>query len=173
MSDWVALLRGVNVGGITIRSADLVDVFRGLGLTNVRTVLASGNVLFDSANPETELKARIESALEERFGYDAWILLRTPAEIGRVIDEFPFEITPDRQPYAIFCLDGATREELLADAASLDATTDPVARGSGLIYWSPAAGSSTDTTFARAIARKSYRARTTNRNLRTLQKIIA
>lgn len=40
----VALLRGINVGGITIRMADLARVFEDLGLTEVRTILASGNV---------------------------------------------------------------------------------------------------------------------------------
>ncbi|WP_258371005.1 DUF1697 domain-containing protein [Curtobacterium sp. MCBD17_021] len=42
MTRWVALLRGVNVNGITIRSAELVELFRALGHTDVRTVLASG-----------------------------------------------------------------------------------------------------------------------------------
>ncbi len=45
MTAWVALLRGVNVGGITIRNADLARVFAGLGFDDVRTVLVSGNVV--------------------------------------------------------------------------------------------------------------------------------
>ncbi|MCH6229608.1 DUF1697 domain-containing protein [Microbacterium sp. CFH 31415] len=48
MTTWVALLRGVNVGGITIRSADLAEVFAELGFESVRTVLASGNVVFEA-----------------------------------------------------------------------------------------------------------------------------
>ena len=49
MTRYIALLRGVNVGGVTVKSADLAEVFRDLGFTEVRTVLASGNVVFDAA----------------------------------------------------------------------------------------------------------------------------
>ncbi|MGL4255586.1 MAG: DUF1697 domain-containing protein, partial [Microbacterium sp.] len=48
MAAWVALLRGVNVGGITIRNADLAEVFGDLGFDAVRTVLASGNIVFET-----------------------------------------------------------------------------------------------------------------------------
>src|SRR5690606_2806074 len=78
MTTWVALLRGVNVGGITIRNADLKDVFAELGFDAVRTVLASGNVVFeagDAASARPKLKSAIEKALGDRFGYDAWIVL--------------------------------------------------------------------------------------------------
>ena len=75
--EYVALLRGVNVGGITIRSADLRELFAGLGFDNVRTYLASGNVRFTSdAAERAELKAMTEQALTERFGYEAGIVLR-------------------------------------------------------------------------------------------------
>ncbi len=60
MTRLVALLRGINVGGIRIRMADLKEVFGGLGCENVRTVLASGNVLFDAEDDPATAKARIE-----------------------------------------------------------------------------------------------------------------
>ena len=63
MTRWVALLRGVNVGGITIRNADLSALFAELGYAEVRTVLASGNVSFDAdaaASARPTLNATIE-----------------------------------------------------------------------------------------------------------------
>ncbi|MFG6401419.1 DUF1697 domain-containing protein [Microbacterium sp. P04] len=177
MTEWVALLRGVNVGGITIRSAELRALADGLGFTEVRTVLASGNLLFQTDADVSEraaLKARIEAALRERFGYDAWILLPTRGELGQAAAGFPFDAADaGRQPWVIFCSDEATREELLAAAEPLDPGVDPVAAGAGVIYWNPVTGSSTDTAFARTIARATFRARTTNRNLRTLQRILS
>ncbi len=78
MTTWVALLRGVNVGGITIRSAELKEMFaESLGFGAVRAVLASGNVRFEAGDAPAErgeLKSRVEAALRERFGYDAWNL---------------------------------------------------------------------------------------------------
>ncbi len=84
MTTWVALLRGVNVNGITIRSADLAALLRRLGFDDVKTVLASGNARFSTdvdVTGRAELKARIEAALREQFDYDAWIVLITLDEL--------------------------------------------------------------------------------------------
>ena len=133
MTTWVALLRGVNVGGITIRNADLAEVFAALGFERVRTVLASGNVVFEAggaASGRVKLKTAIEGALRTRFGYDAWIVLVTLGELATAADGFPFDDTDaSRQPWVIFCVDDATRDELVTAAAQLDASADPVAPG--------------------------------------------
>jgi uncharacterized protein (DUF1697 family) len=176
MTAWVALLRGVNVGGITIRNADLVALFQDtLGFDDVRTFLASGNVRFETdaaAGRRDALKASIEQALRERFLYDAWIVLVTVAEMARAIERFPFDATDaTRQPWVIFCVDTATRDELSAAAAPLDPSVDPVAAGPGVVYWNPPKGSTTDTPFAKILSKASFKPRTTNRNLRTLVKI--
>ena len=178
MSAWVALLRGVNVGGITIRSADLTALLRDrLRFTEVRAFLASGNVRFETdaaTSARATIKSTIETALRDRFGYEAWIVLVTVAELERAIEEFPFDAGDDtRQPWVIFCVDTATRDELVTAAASLDDAVDPVAAGPGVVYWNPLKGSSTDTPFAKVLARTAYKSRTTNRNLRTLARIAA
>ncbi|TDN92924.1 DUF1697 domain-containing protein [Microbacterium sp. BK668] len=175
MTEWVALLRGVNVGGITIRSAELAEVFRGLGFDSVRTVLASGNVTFRAdvaPRARAGLKREIEAGLRERFGYDAWIVLVTQDELASAIDGFPFDETDAaRQPWVIFCVDDETRDELTDAAASLDPSVDPVEAGPGVVYWNPAKGTTTDTPFAKLLAKAAYKPRTTNRNLRTLRKL--
>lgn len=173
---WVALLRGVNVNGITIRSAELKALFADeLGLDGVRTVLASGNVRFDAKERDrdrSQLKARIEKALRERFGYDAWIVLVTLAELETAVAGFPFEADDaSRQPYVVFGSDQAVLDEIVAAAASLDTTSDPVAAAPGVVYWHPAVGTSTDTPFARLLGKARFKSTTTTRNLRTLVKI--
>ena len=55
MTSYIALLRGVNVGGITVKSAELGELFDGLGFEGVRTVLASGNVVFETTKREAHL----------------------------------------------------------------------------------------------------------------------
>ena len=174
MTQWVALLRGVNVGGITVRSAELADLFRSLGFSAVKTVLASGNVLFSTdAAVRGALKAHIEQALRERFGYDAWIVLVTQAELAAAAQAFPFDAADvGRQPYVIFCSDESVREELLAVAASLDVHDDPVAPGPGVIFWNPEKGRSVDTEFARTLGKLRYTSCTTTRNLRTVLKML-
>jgi uncharacterized protein (DUF1697 family) len=177
---WVALLRGVNVGGVTIRSADLAALFTDLGFSGVKTFLASGNVRFVTTGARDELKTRIEKALRDRFGYDAWIVLVTRGALAEAVASFPFDaVDSSRQPYVVFCADEEARAAVLDAAAHadppLDSDEDPVAPGPGVVYWSPEKGRSLDTPFAKAIARSSapFRTATTTRNLRTLQKILA
>lgn len=178
MTVWVALLRGVNVGGITVRSDDLARVFTDeLGFGGVSTILASGNVVFvDDADADgrATIKRAIETALRARFSYDAWIVLVTLGELTSAIAGYPFDAADGtRQPYVVFGSDDARLDELADAAAALDAVEDPVLRGEGVLYWSPATGTSVSTPFAKVLARRRFAESTTNRNLRTLEKIRA
>ncbi len=167
-----ALLRGVNVNGITIKSADLKALFVELGFANVRTVLASGNVLFD-APAEPTLKARIEAGLRKRFGYDAWIVLRTPGELARVAADYPFErADEERHPYLMFGSEPKVLQELLQQAGSTDPRIERVQAGNGLLYWEVTRGESTDSPFSKLAAKARYKPFVTTRNLRTVEKLI-
>lgn len=176
MITWVALLRGVNVNGITIRSAELADAMRGLGFGDVRTVLASGNVRFttgDGVRDRAALKSRIETALRDRFDHDAWIVLVTLDELEAVARGYPFDADdPARQPYVVFCSEAPVRDALLHTAATLDPDEDPTAPGFGVVYWSPERGRTLDTPFGKTLGRVEYKPTTTTRNLRTLLKIL-
>lgn len=171
MTKWIALLRGVNVNGITIRSAELAELFRELGLQDVRTVLASGNVVFSADLPADELKTSIEKALRERFGYDAWIVLVPHQDLAAIVDGFPFEASEDRHDYVVFGSDDGALDALLADL-ELDDSVERVARGSGVVYWSCPRGSSTDTPFAKRVGAARFKRTTTTRNANTLRKLL-
>ncbi len=180
MTRYAALLRGVNVGGITVKSAELAELFRELGFAGVKTVLASGNVLFETdagGTParDAALKTSIEKALGERFGYDAWIVLIGHGAVAGIIDGFPYTETEDRQPYVVFCSEPAVRDEVLAFAAGLDpdaALPERAEGGPGVVYWEVPKGSSTDTALSKFLAKAHFKATTTTRNLRTLRKLV-
>ena len=175
MTESIALLRGVNVGGITIRSAELREVFEQLGFRDVRTVLASGNVAFTVLTREAPAatKRRIEQALRDRFGYDAWIILVTRTDLERAIAEFPFDAgDARRQPWVIFASEAHVVDELMAFADEADPDVDPIARGDGVVYWNPVKGTTVSTPFAKLLAKSKYKSTTTNRNLRTLHKLL-
>jgi uncharacterized protein (DUF1697 family) len=89
---YVALLRGINVGGHRmIKKDELQAIFDGCGFTDVRTVLASGNVVFSSAlTEEVELQGRIEAALEEAVGYHVDVMIRTIDYLNELLDLNPF-----------------------------------------------------------------------------------
>lgn len=89
MTRHVALLRGVNLGKRQVKSAELKAAFEAMGFANVKTLLASGNVLFDAAPAQVKRQA-IEKALEARFGFDIGTVLRTQDEIRALIAADPF-----------------------------------------------------------------------------------
>jgi uncharacterized protein (DUF1697 family) len=173
---WVALLRGVNVGGVTIRSADLRACVEALGFTGVRTVLASGNVVLD-ATDETlpDAKARVEAGLGERFGYDAWIVLVTQTALAEVVGGFPWLAREGWHDYVTFVSEPAVLDELTAAvvALHLDPVSDPVAPGEAVVYWQVPKGGTLDAPFSKLSSKARYRATTTTRNLNTLLKLLA
>ena len=89
MTRHVALLRGVNLGKRQVKSAELKTAFEAMGFANVKTLVASGNVLFDAAPAEVKRQA-IEDALEARFGFDIGTVLRSQDEIRAIIAADPF-----------------------------------------------------------------------------------
>lgn len=86
----VAWLRGVNLGKRQVKSADLKAAFESMGFAAVKTLLASGNVLFD-AEPGDVSQDTIEAALEARFGFEIGVVLRTQDEIRALIALDPFK----------------------------------------------------------------------------------
>lgn len=91
MTRYLAFLRAINVGGRTVKMADLRRHFEQAGLTEVETFIASGNVLFSSAEQDAaRLEEHIERNLEQALGYRVDTFVRTPAELACVAAELPF-----------------------------------------------------------------------------------
>jgi uncharacterized protein (DUF1697 family) len=93
MIRFAAFLRGVNLGGRTTKSADLVAAFAAIGFPRARTLVASGNVLFDAAD-EAELGARIEAGLAKTFGFEIGVVLRRLEALQAMVAAAPFRTIP-------------------------------------------------------------------------------
>ncbi|TPX00977.1 DUF1697 domain-containing protein, partial [Schumannella luteola] len=114
MMRYVILLRGVNVGGVTVRMAELRELLEGLGYGEVTTVLASGNALVTSDASAARVKADVEAALRERFGYDAWVHVMSTDALRTIVDAYPFERGRDGwHDYVLFVLDGGVQARIL------------------------------------------------------------
>jgi uncharacterized protein (DUF1697 family) len=110
MTKFVALLRGINVGGNkTVKMDDLKKWFAALGFKNVKTILNSGNVLFESADDdETALSTKIEKKLEKELGHKVGVQVRSIEEIQKLADRDPFKkikVTPETRLYITFLVD--------------------------------------------------------------------
>jgi uncharacterized protein (DUF1697 family) len=103
MNAYVALLRAVNVGGTgKLPMADLKALCERAGFLEARTYIASGNVVFASRMSEAEVKAALESALEDYAGRPVGVLVRTAAEMAEVLASNPFPDAPPGRTVAIF-----------------------------------------------------------------------
>ena len=90
MARHVALLRGINVGGKrTVGMKDLKEVFEQAGMTDVRTYINSGNVIFSPGRSRARLAETFERAVADRFGFEVPVLVRDLPSIDRVVQEMP------------------------------------------------------------------------------------
>jgi uncharacterized protein (DUF1697 family) len=91
MPKYVAFLRAINVGGHTVKMDHLRSLFEALGLANVETFIASGNVIFDSMTRNTTtLERRIEKQLRDALGYEVSTFVRAISEVAAVANSKPF-----------------------------------------------------------------------------------
>ncbi len=86
------MLRGINVSGQKkIRMVELQKLYESLDLVNVRTYVQSGNVVFDSTEPDaSKLAELIESHIEQAFGFQVVVFVRDAEELRRIINSNPF-----------------------------------------------------------------------------------
>lgn len=90
---YIAFLRGINVGGNkVIPMKDLAGIFEKTGFKNVKTVLASGNVVFESTEPSPKiLVTNLEKAIADATGFKAGIQIRKFDEIRSLVEDNPFK----------------------------------------------------------------------------------
>ena len=92
MTRYVALLRGIAPTNPNMRNDKLRGVFEKLGFENVKTVISSGNVIFDSPSRSIKkLEESIEKALPEELGFKSTTIIRSRGQIQKLVDKNPFK----------------------------------------------------------------------------------
>ena len=107
MTKYAAFLRGINVGGNKpVPMERLKKAFESLGFRNVRTLLASGNVLFEAPSPNAPpLVKKIERKLKRTFGHEIGTIIRPVGELQDLADSNPFKgikVTPRTRLFVTF-----------------------------------------------------------------------
>ena len=151
--------------------ADLRETLGALGLENVETVLQSGNVRFDSNLSGEKLQAAIEKGLAARFGYEAHVQVIERGKLEKVIDGYPLATAgADSHDYVVF-MEHGLEDDLAAEEVEL-ANGERVAAGDGVVYWRVDKGSTLQSRFGKLLTKAKYRYFNTNRNLRTLRRLL-
>jgi uncharacterized protein (DUF1697 family) len=103
MQTFIALLRAINVGGTgKLPMADLKNMCRDSGFFDVRTYIASGNVILRSPLDEAGVKRALEARLQGYAGKPVGVVVRTYAEMAAIVAENPFSQAPGHRVTAIF-----------------------------------------------------------------------
>ncbi|HVJ01163.1 MAG TPA: DUF1697 domain-containing protein, partial [Sphingomonas sp.] len=99
MKRWAAMLRGINLGKRQLKSAELKAVVEGLGFDNVKTILASGNVVFDAdAASAEELERDLHVALEKATGLKSEVFVRDRVALDAIVAANPFAEAARERP---------------------------------------------------------------------------
>ena len=104
MTTYIALLRGINVGGnVKLPMADLRKLVASVGGEDVQTYIQSGNVVFThTARSAPKLTAELEAAIRHGTGFDIAVVLRTANELGDVIEHNPYDATDPTKVHVVF-----------------------------------------------------------------------
>ncbi|MET3903576.1 DUF1697 domain-containing protein [Paenarthrobacter sp. 4246] len=171
MDNYAVFLRGINVGGINIKMADLKAALKDYPFGKVKTLLASGNVVLQSELKAQEVKAQFEQCLRKTFGYDAWVVVLTAARVAELVEACPYP-ADDKSTHSYITLasDTAMLDELFEAGAALGGV-EQARLGPEASAWLAPAGGTLDSPFSNLSAKARYKAGTTTRNLRTLIKV--
>ena len=132
MTAYIALLRAVNVGGTgKLPMTELKTMCEKAGFKSVRTYIASGNVVFQSAKSEAQVKATLEATLANYAGKPVGVLVRTASEIAEVLARNPFLQMPGNRTMAFF-FDNPPAADALKSVANQ--TTEQLRLGLREIY---------------------------------------
>ena len=173
---YVALLRGINVGGHRVSMSELRKLFETEGFTDVETFIASGNVIFDASptSAASTLETRIEKSLSEAMGYAVPTFLRTPAELAAAASHAPFSANdangPNHRIHVGF-LRTPPSAAFARELAGLATTYDAFAVNGREMYWLTRGGFS-DTLVPWVKFEKRLKLEVTMRNIATVSKLV-
>ena len=171
-SSYVALLRGINVGGKTkVDMATLREVVAAAGCDDVRTYINSGNVLFRDARSPRTLVPRIEGAIEERFGFPVAVQLRDLPAIRKLCKAIPDGWTNDEeQKTDVMFIPADLDKPGLLDSIKRNPEIENVLHAPGAIVWNISRKDQGRGNATRLTQTAIYR-RITIRNVNTVRKL--
>lgn len=172
---YIALLRGINVGGNNIiKMTALKASFEHMGFRNVRTVIASGNVLFEARGSAAMLATKIEKALSSEFAYIAHVVVLSEAELKSVVKGAPrgFGTEPAKYRYDVMFVRPPLTPEKAMAAVELKEGVDDAHAGDHAIYFRRLIARVTASRINKIVGTPAYKSMTI-RNWNTTTKLAA
>ena len=139
MTGYVALLRGINVGGHRkVPMAALRETAESLGFDKVRTYVASGNLVFESGKSAGALETALEKAIEARFGFPVDVIVRSATQWAALVAANPLKEESEKEPGFVHLSVGRkapTKADIAALSARAGANERVVSAGGAIWIW--------------------------------------
>lgn len=175
MGVFVALLRGINVGGRNlIKMTELRACFESEGFRDVVTYIQSGNVLFSSReSARVKLISRIEEMLTAQFGYTASVVVRSRKQMEDVVARAPrgFGAAPTAYRYDVIFLKGPLVASVALRSVATKPGVDEAHAGEGVLYFSRLISKASQSQLSKLISLPIYQ-NMTIRNWNTTTKLL-
>ncbi|CAN5691485.1 DUF1697 domain-containing protein [soil metagenome] len=172
---YVALLRGINVGGRNlVAMTDLRAALEAHGLDKVSTYIQSGNVLFETDAPAKSLEADIEATLEKAFGVPLLVVVRSHRQLQAVVDKAPAGFGTDPDAYysdSLFLKAPLTARQVMAIVQLRDGV-DQAWPGTGVVYFARLGAERTKSKLSTIVGKPEYK-QLTIRSWTTTLKLLA
>jgi len=173
MTKYIALLRGINVGGKRkILMQDLKMLLAALSFENVQTYIQSGNIVFESSWTDEQLLAKkIQASIYEKYGFDVPVIIIKATVYHKLIEANPF-VTAQVDTKKLYCvfLNEKPRQEAITSFKDLSFGSDNYFLADKIIYIQYASKIS-DSKLSNAIVEKKLAVIATARNWRTSLKL--
>ncbi len=172
MPRYIALLRGINLGGHTVKMDRLKKLFEEMGFKKVETFIASGNVIFESASKSAPaLEKRISAFLEKSLGFPAAAFIRTDEQLAQVLEHEALQDPGSHHVYIGFLLEPPAKEAH-TKLMKHQSKTDTFHVGEREVYWLCRARGMSDSPFFRVGIEKALGMKATVRNATTVAKLV-
>lgn len=176
MDRYVAFLRGVNLGrNRRIKNADLKRAFEGMGCEEVAPFRTSGNVVFVARkSTEEKLRRKVEAGLEEAFGFEVTVFLRSAAEVAAIAARQPFDaevVEASKGKLQVSLLAKKPSAAVARKVLALAGDDDLLAIEGRELYWLPSGGTIDSDLDLKAIAEVA--GPDTRRTMGTIEQIAA
>lgn len=173
MPRYFAFLRAINVGGHTVKMGQLREIFESLGLSNVGTFIASGNLIFEArSHEEDKLVKKIEKGLKEGLGFEVATFIRSDSELAGVANYRPFP-TPQMDSATalnVAFLSAPLEEKAKRSLMALKSDIDDFHVHGREVYWLCLKKQS-ESKFSNAVLEKMLGRKATLRGLNTVRKM--
>lgn len=177
MKRYIAFLRGINVGGHRVKMDRLRSLFEEMGLADVSTFIASGNVVFSAnSNDVDSLSSRIEQCLAQRLGYDVATFIRTPAELEAIAAFEPADSgrgEPSASSLYVVLLQVPAADDLRSTLSGRSSEMDEFRFSGREIYWLIQGKITESHFFGREFEKATRGVPNTTRNITTIRRLVA